>query len=129
MPCDVVDGEPSPHQVQLVTEIAREDLMHAIIERWITLRLMCFEGAKGCEGARSGFSGALIVWMLLAPTSAPAPQQRCSIGRRGERQEHSGAPAKVHVEVLRDEEIFTTIVRQNPFREFLSGSPGRRPPA
>lgn len=26
----------------------------------------------------------------------------------------------MHVEVLRDEEIFTTIIRQNPFREFLS---------
>jgi hypothetical protein len=39
MPCDIVDGEPSPYEVQLVTEIAREGLMHAIIERWITLRL------------------------------------------------------------------------------------------
>jgi hypothetical protein len=26
----------------------------------------------------------------------------------------------VHVEVLRDEEIFTAVVRQNPFRKFLS---------
>ena len=94
MPYDVVDGEPSPHKVQLVTEIARECLMHAIIERCITLRLVCFEGTEGCEGTLSGFSGALIVWLLLASTSAPAPQQRCSIGRRGERQEHSGAPAK-----------------------------------
>ena len=72
MPGDVVDGEPSPHQVQLVTEIACEYLMHAIIEVWSTLRLMCFEGAKGCEGALSGFSGALIVWVALAPTSTPA---------------------------------------------------------
>src|SRR5262245_46733764 len=107
MPCDVVDGEPSPHPVQLVSEIAREYLMHAIIEGCITLRLLCFEGAKGCEGALSGFSGALIVWMLLAPTSAPAPQQRYSIGHRGERQEQRGAQTKVNVEVLRDEEICT----------------------
>src|SRR5438128_6874677 len=120
MPDDVVDGEPRPHEVQLVTEIARECLMHAIIERCITLRLVRFESTEGCEGPRSGFSGALIVWMLLAATSAPAPQQRCSIGRRGERQEQSGAPAKGNVEVLRDEEICTSIVRQNPFREFLS---------
>src|SRR5262249_53185746 len=89
-------------------------------EGWITLCLVCFEGTEGCESALSGFSGALIVWMLLAPTSAPAPQQRCAIGRRGERQEQCSAQAKVHVEVLRDEEIFTTVVRQNPFREFLS---------
>jgi hypothetical protein len=68
MPCDVVDGEPSPHQVQLVTEIACEGLMHAIIERWITLHLVCFEGTEGCKGALSGFSGALRVWMLPAST-------------------------------------------------------------
>ena len=68
MPCDVVNGEASPYQVQLVTEIARERLMHAIIERRITLRLVYFEGTKRCEGARSSFSGALIVGMLLAPT-------------------------------------------------------------
>src|SRR5262244_2979865 len=102
MPCDIVDGEPSPHQVQLVTQIAREGLMHAIIESWITLCLVCFEGTEGGESALSGFSGALIVWMLLTPTSAPAPQQRCAIGRRGERQEQCSAQAKVHVEVLRD---------------------------
>src|SRR4029434_242454 len=111
MPCDVVDSAPSSHQVQLVTEIACEYLMHTIIEGWITLRLMCFEGAKGCEGARSGFSGALIVWMLRQRSSARAPQQRCSIGHWGERQEQRGAQAQVKVEVLRDEEIFTSVVR------------------
>src|SRR5262245_59729320 len=119
MPCDIVDGEASPHQVQLVTEIAREGLMHAIIERHLTLRLVGFEGTEGCEGALPGFSGTLIVWMLLAPTSAPAPQQRCYIGHRGEPQEHGGTQAKMNVEMLRDEEIWTTVVRQNPFREFL----------
>jgi hypothetical protein len=85
MPCDVVDSEPRPHQVQLVTEIARERLMYTIIERRITLRLVCFEGAKGCEGALSGSSGALIIWMLLAPTSVPAPQQRYSVSHWWER--------------------------------------------
>jgi hypothetical protein len=57
--------------------------------------------------------------MLLAPTSAPAPQQRCSIGHWGECQEQRGTQAQVNVEVLRDEEICTSVVRQNPFREFL----------
>jgi hypothetical protein len=87
MPRDVVDSEPRPHEVQLVTEIARECLMHASIERRIGLRLVCFEGTEGCEGALPGFSGALIVWMVLAPTSAPAPQQRCAIDNRGKHQE------------------------------------------
>src|SRR5205807_4252966 len=90
MPCDVVDGEPSPHQVQLVTEIARECLMHAITERCLTLRLVGFEGTQGGEGALCGLSGALIAWMLLASTSAPAPQQRCAIGEGRQRQEQSG---------------------------------------
>src|SRR5215475_11200349 len=94
--------------------------MYTIIERRITLRLGCFEGAKGCEGALSGSSGALIIWMLPAPTSAPAPQQRYSISHWWERQEQSSAPAKVNMEVLRDEEILTIVVRQNPFRQFLS---------
>src|SRR5262245_24493186 len=71
MPCNIVGGEASPHQVQLVTEIGGESLMRAIVERRITLRLVCFEGTEGCEGALSGFSGALIVWLVLTPTPAP----------------------------------------------------------
>src|SRR5262245_27981849 len=114
MPCDVVDSEPRPHQVQLVTAIARDRLMFTIIERRSTLGLVC------CEGALAGSSGALIIWMLLAPTSVPAPQQRYSISHWWERQEQSSAQAKVDMEVLRDEEILTIVVRQNPFRQFLS---------
>src|SRR5689334_869263 len=105
MPCDVVNCKPGPHQVQFVTEIAREGLMHTIIEPYITLRPVCFEGTEGCEGALPGLSGALIVWMLSASPQAPAPQQRCSIGHGGEPQEHSGVQVKGHAEVLRDEEI------------------------
>src|SRR5262249_45009223 len=120
MPRDIVDGESSSPQVQLVTEIACEGLMYAIIERRLGVGVVWLEGTEGCEGALPGFSGTLIVWMLLAPTSAPAPQQHCSIGHRGERQEHSGAQAKVNAKVLRDEEICTIVVRQNPFCEFLS---------
>ena len=64
MPYDVVDGEPSPHEVQPVTEIAREGLMHAIVERCITMRLVRFESTEGGEGTLPGFSGALGVMKL-----------------------------------------------------------------
>ena len=66
MPCDVVDGEPGPHQVQLVTEIARERLMHTVTERGITLQPVGFERTERCTRSLPGFSGALGVWMLPA---------------------------------------------------------------
>src|SRR5262245_9776727 len=115
MPCYVVYREASTDQMQLVTEIACERLMQAIIERCITLRPMYLEGAQRCTGALFGFSRALIVRMLLAPTLAPAPEQRCRVGRRGEPQEQTSEQARMDLKALRDEKVCTIVVRQYPF--------------
>ena len=83
--------------------------MHAITERWITLRLVRFEGTEGCERALSGFSARADSLDVAVDVGARRQQPSCLDRPQGERQRAERCAAQVNVEVLRDEEILTTV--------------------